>query len=197
MAGSTFGTLFKITTWGESHGAGVGVVVDGCPAGLSLCEDDIQKFLNRRKPGQSRYTTPRKEDDAVEILSGVFEGKTTGTPISMLVRNQNQRSKDYSEIASYYRPGHADLTFDLKYGFRDYRGGGRSSGRETIGRVAAGAIACKILDQLGIKILTYTKSIGDITADPACFDRSVIMENPFYSRMPTQQKKQGNFLKNV
>ena len=113
MAGSTFGTLFKITTWGESHGAGVGVVVDGCPAGLSLCEDDIQKFLNRRKPGQSRYTTPRKEDDAVEILSGVFEGKTTGTPISMLVRNQNQRSKDYSEIASYYRPGHADLWSEI------------------------------------------------------------------------------------
>lgn len=150
-----------------------------------------QKFLNRRKPGQSRYTTPRKEDDAVEILSGVFEGKTTGTPISMLVRNQNQRSKDYSEIASYYRPGHADLTFDLKYGFRDYRGGGRSSGRETIGRVAAGAIASKILDQLGIKILTYTKSIGDITADPTCFDRSVIMENPFICRMPTQQKSRG------
>lgn len=194
MAGSTFGTLFKITTWGESHGAGVGVVVDGCPAGLSLCEDDIQKFLNRRKPGQSRYTTPRKEDDAVEILSGVFEGKTTGTPISMLVRNQNQRSKDYSEIASYYRPGHADLTFDLKYGFRDYRGGGRSSGRETIGRVAAGAIACKILDQLGIKILTYTKSIGDITADPTCFDRSVIMENPFYMPDADAAKKAGEFL---
>lgn len=194
MAGSTFGTLFKITTWGESHGAGVGVVVDGCPAGLSLCEDDIQKFLNRRKPGQSRYTTPRKEDDAVEILSGVFEGKTTGTPISMLVRNQNQRSKDYSEIASYYRPGHADLTFDLKYGFRDYRGGGRSSGRETIGRVAAGAIASKILDQLGIKILTYTKSIGDITADPTCFDRSVIMENPFYMPDADAAKKAGEFL---
>jgi len=194
MAGSTFGTLFKITTWGESHGAGVGVVVDGCPAGLSLCEEDIQKFLNRRKPGQSRYTTPRKEDDAVEILSGVFEGKTTGTPISMLVRNQNQRSKDYSEIASYYRPGHADLTFDLKYGFRDYRGGGRSSGRETIGRVAAGAIACKILDQLGIKILTYTKSIGDITADPTCFDRSVIMENPFYMPDADAAKKAGEFL---
>lgn len=194
MAGSTFGTLFKITTWGESHGAGVGVVVDGCPAGLSLCEDDIQKFLNRRKPGQSRYTTPRKEIDAVEILSGVFEGKTTGTPISMLVRNQNQRSKDYSEIASYYRPGHADLTFDLKYGFRDYRGGGRSSGRETIGRVAAGAIACKILDQLGIKILTYTKSIGDITADPTCFDRSVIMENPFYMPDADAAKKAGEFL---
>ncbi len=194
MAGSTFGTLFKITTWGESHGAGVGVVVDGCPAGLSLCEEDIQKFLNRRKPGQSRYTTPRKEDDAIEILSGVFEGKTTGTPISMLVRNQNQRSKDYSEIASYYRPGHADLTFDLKYGFRDYRGGGRSSGRETIGRVAAGAIACKILDQLGIKILTYTKSIGDITADPTCFDRSVIMENPFYMPDADAAKKAGEFL---
>ena len=191
MAGSTFGTLFKITTWGESHGAGVGVVVDGCPAGLSLCEEDIQKFLNRRKPGQSRYTTPRKEDDAVEILSGVFEGKTTGTPISMLVRNQNQRSKDYSEIASYYRPGHADLTFDLKYGFRDYRGGGRSSGRETIGRVAAGAIACKILDQLGIKILTYTKSIGDITADPACFDRSVIMEILLYAGCRRKQKSRG------
>ena len=180
MAGSTFGTLFKITTWGESHGKGVGVVVDGCPAGLELCEEDIQKYLNRRRPGQSRYSTPRREDDTVEILSGTFEGKTTGTPISMVVFNKNQRSKDYSEIADYYRPGHADLTYDLKYGFRDYRGGGRSSGRETIGRVAAGAIACKILDQLNIRILTYTKSIGDITADPARFDRSEIMENPLY-----------------
>ena len=129
MAGSTLGTLFKITTWGESHGKGVGVVIDGCPAGLSLCEADIQKFLDRRKPGQSRYATPRKEDDAVEILSGVFEGKTTVTPISLVVFNRNQQSKDYSEIASYYRPGHADYTFDQKYGFRDYRGGGRSSGR--------------------------------------------------------------------
>ena len=148
MAGSSFGTIFKITTWGESHGKGLGVVVDGCPAGLPLDENDIQKFLNRRKPGQSKFTTPRKEDDAVEILSGVFEGKTTGTPISLVVYNQNQKSKDYSEIASYYRPGHADYTFDQKYGFRDYRGGGRSSGRETIGRVAAGAIAVKILNQL-------------------------------------------------
>ena len=112
MAGSTLGTLFKITTWGESHGKGVGVVIDGCPAGLSLCEADIQKFLDRRKPGQSRYATPRKEDDAVEILSGVFEGKTTGTPISLVVFNRNQQSRDYSEIASYYRPGHADYTFD-------------------------------------------------------------------------------------
>ena len=119
MAGSTYGNLFKITTWGESHGAAIGVVVDGCPAGLSLCEEDIQKYLNRRKPGQTQYTTQRKESDTVEILSGVFEGKTTGTPISMLVRNTSQRSSDYSDIASYYRPGHADYTFDAKYGFRD------------------------------------------------------------------------------
>lgn len=178
MAGSTFGTIFKITTWGESHGKGVGVAVDGCPAGLELCEEDIQKFLDRRKPGQSKYTTPRKEEDAVEILSGVFEGKTTGTPISLVVFNRNQQSKDYSEIASYYRPGHADYTFDMKYGFRDYRGGGRSSGRETIGRVAAGAIAVKILNQLGITFTTYTKSIGPIAISPQNFDASQIAENP-------------------
>lgn len=178
MAGSTFGTIFKITTWGESHGKGVGVVVDGCPAGLELCEEDIQKFLDRRKPGQSKYTTPRKEEDAVEILSGVFEGKTTGTPISLVVFNRNQQSKDYSEIASYYRPGHADYTFDLKYGFRDYRGGGRSSGRETIGRVAAGAIAVKILNQLGITFTTYTKSIGPVAISAQNFDVSQITENP-------------------
>ena len=134
MSGSTFGNHFKITTWGESHGKGIGVVIDGCPAGLPLCEDDIQLFLNRRKPGQSDYSTPRKEADEVKILSGVFEGKTTGTPISLLVENTSQRSHDYSQIASCYRPGHADYTFDEKYGFRDYRGGGRSSGRETIGR---------------------------------------------------------------
>jgi len=128
MAGSSFGNLFRITTWGESHGKGIGVVVDGCPAGLSLCEEDIQKFLDRRKPGQSKFTTQRRESDTVEILSGVFEGKTTGTPISMMVWNKDQHSADYSEIASYYRPGHADFCFDEKYGFRDYRGGGRSSG---------------------------------------------------------------------
>lgn len=180
MAGSTFGTIFKITTWGESHGKGIGVVVDGCPAGLSLCEEDIQIFLNRRKPGQSRYSTPRQEDDAVEILSGVFEGKTTGTPISLVVYNKNQQSKDYSDIASYYRPGHADYTFDMKYGFRDYRGGGRSSGRETIGRVAAGAIAVKILNQLGISLLTYTQSIGPIHVNPAAFDVDTISKNPLY-----------------
>lgn len=178
MAGSTFGTIFKITTWGESHGAGVGVVIDGCPSGLELCEQDIQVFLDRRKPGQSRFTTPRKEDDRVEILSGVFEGKTTGAPISLLVRNQNQQSKDYSEIASYYRPGHADYTFDQKYGFRDYRGGGRSSGRETIGRVAAGAVAVKLLNRLGIQFLTYSKSIGPISIDPKQFSADEIQQNP-------------------
>lgn len=163
MAGSTFGNIFKITTWGESHGAAIGVVVDGCPAGLELDEADIQAFLDRRKPGASRFTTQRKESDSVEILSGLFEGRTTGTPISMLVRNTSQKSSDYSEIASYYRPGHADYTFDRKYGFRDYRGGGRSSGRETIGRVAAGAIASKLLAELGITVAAYTQSIGNIT----------------------------------
>ncbi len=176
MAGSTLGTIFKITTWGESHGKALGVVVDGCPAGLELDEADIQAYLNRRKPGQSNITTSRKEADEVEILSGVFEGKTTGTPISMIVRNTSQISRDYSDIASYYRPGHADYTFDKKYGFRDYRGGGRSSGRETIGRVAAGAIACKILKQLGIEILTYTKAIGHIEINPNNFDRKAIYE---------------------
>lgn len=176
MAGSTYGTIFKITTWGESHGKALGVVIDGCPAGLELCEEDIQVYLNRRKPGQSKITTPRKEADEVEILSGVFEGKTTGTPISLMVRNTSQISKDYSEIASYYRPGHADFTFDSKYGFRDYRGGGRSSGRETIGRVAAGAIALKILKELGITITTYTKSIGPVSIDYNKFDTDAILE---------------------
>ncbi|MBS6195376.1 MAG: chorismate synthase [Clostridiales bacterium] len=183
MAGSSFGTIFKITTWGESHGAGIGVVVDGCPAGLPLSEEDIQIFLNRRKPGQSKFATPRKEDDAVEILSGIFEGKTTGTPISLLVRNTSQRSRDYSEIASYYRPGHADYTFDAKYGFRDYRGGGRSSGRETIGRVAAGAIASKLLSEMGIHLTAYTKSIGPV--EISSFQEEEIFNNSLY--MPDAQ----------
>ena len=148
MSGSIFGKYFQVSTWGESHGKGIGAVVDGCPAGLPLSEETIQRYLNRRKPGQTRYSTPRKEEDRVEILSGIFEGKTTGTPISMMVHNTSQRSRDYSDIAGYYRPGHADYTFDEKYGFRDYRGGGRSSGRETIGRVAAGAIASEILRQM-------------------------------------------------
>lgn len=178
MAGSSFGTIFKVTTWGESHGKGVGVVVDGCPAGLPLCEEDIQVYLDRRKPGQSKYTTMRNEEDKVEILSGIFEGKTTGTPISMMVWNKDQRSKDYGDIATYYRPGHADFTFDAKYGFRDYRGGGRSSGRETIARVAAGAIAAKALAELGVKVDAYTKSIGDVVIDMNQFDLSQRDENP-------------------
>lgn len=179
MAGSTFGNIFKIMTWGESHGEALGVVVDGCPAGIELSEEDVQVVLNRRKPGQSKYTTPRKEDDEVKILSGVFEGKTTGTPISMVVFNKTQRSADYSEIANYYRPGHADYTFDEKYGFRDYRGGGRSSGRETIGRVAAGAIAMKILKELGIKANAYAREIGGIEIDDKCFDLKERDNNAF------------------
>jgi len=178
MAGSTYGTIFQITTWGESHGKALGVVIDGCPAGLPLEEADIQRYLDRRKPGTSGITTPRKEDDAVEILSGIFEGRTTGTPISLMVRNTSQISRDYSEIASYYRPGHADYAFDSKYGFRDYRGGGRSSGRETVGRVAAGAIACKILNQLGVHVCAYTRSIGPIEADMCKFDRTAILSTP-------------------
>lgn len=178
MAGSTYGNIFKITTWGESHGKALGVVIDGCPAGLALEESDIQHYLNRRKPGTSSIATPRKEEDAVEILSGTFEGRTTGAPISLIVRNTSQISRDYSEIASYYRPGHADYTFDEKYGFRDYRGGGRSSGRETVGRVAAGAIACKILEQLGVTVCAYTRSIGPIEADLHQFRRQTILSTP-------------------
>jgi len=192
MAGSSFGTIFKITTWGESHGAGIGVVVDGCPAGLSLTEEDIQVFLNRRKPGQSRFATPRKEDDQVEILSGVFEGKTTGTPISLMVRNTSQRSADYSEIASYYRPGHADYTFDQKYGFRDYRGGGRSSGRETIGRVAAGAVAAKLLEQLGIRLCAYTSAIGPVNISDFCEEE--IYRNSLYMPDAQAAKEAGDYL---
>ena len=187
MAGSTLGTIFRVTTWGESHGRGVGVVVDGCPAGLPMDESVIQKYLDRRKPGTTRYSTPRKEEDAVEIYSGIFEGRTTGTPISMAVMNHTQRSADYTEIASYYRPGHADYTFDQKYGFRDYRGGGRSSGRETIGRVAAGAVAATLLEELGISVTAYTKSIGDIQIGEGAVleDR---MKSPLY--MPDLEASQ-------
>ena len=176
MAGSTFGETFRISTWGESHGAALGVVIDGVPAGLTLDLAHIQQFMDRRKPGQSKFTTARNETDAIEILSGVFEGKTTGTPISMMVRNADQHSKDYSDIAEVFRPGHADYTFWGKYGIRDYRGGGRSSGRETIGRVAAGAIAVQILEELGITICAYTKSIGSVEIEQ--FDATEIHKNP-------------------
>ncbi len=185
MSGSTFGKLFRVTTWGESHGAAIGAVIDGCPAGLSLCENDIQLFLDRRKPGQNKYTTKRNESDQVEILSGLFDGKTTGTPISLLVRNQDQRSHDYGNIAYTYRPGHADYTFTEKYGFRDYRGGGRSSGRETIGRVAGGAVASLLLEEMGIKLVSYAKSIGPVSISPQDYVFSEINENDLY--MPNNE----------
>lgn len=194
MAGSNYGNLFKIASWGESHGKGVGVVVDGCPAGLPLSEEIIQTYLNRRKPGTTKYSTPRKEEDLVEILSGVFEGKTTGTPIAMEIRNTTQRSADYSEIANYYRPGHADYTFDTKYGVRDYRGGGRSSGRETIARVAAGAIACNILKELGIYVSSYTKSIGPITIDYENCKKENILISPLYMPDLDASSKAEDFL---
>lgn len=180
MAGSSLGTIFRIMTWGESHGKGVGVTIDGCPAGIPLCEEDIQSYLDRRKPGQSRFTTARQEGDAVELLSGVFEGRTTGTPIALIVRNLDQRSRDYQAIMDVYRPGHADYCFDAKYGFRDYRGGGRSSGRETIGRVAAGAVACRLLAHYGIQVDAYTKSIGEIEIDAQRFDLTQRDENRLY-----------------
>ena len=180
MAGSIYGKLFTISTWGESHGEGLGVVVDGVPAGIPLSEEYVQTFLDRRKPGQTIYSTPRKEGDKVRILSGVFEGKTTGTPVSMAVFNENQRSGDYSQIANIFRPGHADYTFDAKYGFRDYRGGGRSSGRETIGRVAGGAIAMALLNSLGIEFTTYTRSIGNVEIDYNSFDMDYINKSPLY-----------------
>lgn len=194
MSGSLYGTIFTITTWGESHGKGIGVVVDGCPAGLKLDEQFLQEYLNRRKPGQTKYSTPRKENDLVTILSGVFEGFTTGTPISLIVYNENQHSADYSKIAASYRPGHADYTFDQKFGFRDYRGGGRSSGRETIGRVAAGAIACAILRELGITVKAYTKSIGPVAIDSRKADLDQINLSPLYMPDPEASEKAEEYL---
>ena len=165
MSGSSFGKLFKITTWGESHGRGLGVVIEGCPAGLPIKESEIQLELNRRKTGQSKVTTTRKEGDQIEIMSGVFNGKTTGTPISLLVKNEDADSSKYELIKDLYRPGHADYTYDMKYGFRDYRGGGRSSARETVGRVAAGAIAKKLLAREKIKIIGFTRQVGKYIAE--------------------------------
>ncbi len=194
MAGSIFGKLFCISTFGESHGNAIGVTIDGCPAGLLLTEQDIQKYLDRRKPGQSKYTTKRAEGDEVQILSGVFEGKTLGTPISLVVFNKDQRSGDYTGIAETYRPGHADYTFDEKYGFRDYRGGGRSSGRETIGRVAAGAVAAKILEELGITVTAYTKAIGPIEIDYDNFDLAFAAEGKLYMPDKAASEKAEIFL---
>lgn len=177
MAGSSFGRIFKITTWGESHGEALGCVVDGCPAGISLSEEDIIPFLDRRKPGNPSVATSRKEADTPKILSGVFEGKTTGTPISVIIYNTNQHSGDYDDIKDIYRPGHADFTYDSKFGFRDYRGGGRSSGRETAARVIAGAVASKALSELGITVEAYARSIGPIEADLSDYSRSAVLAN--------------------
>lgn len=178
MAGSSFGELFRVSTFGESHGAALGAVVDGCPPGLALCEADIQQALDRRRPGNNRYTTARREPDQVEILSGVFEGKTTGTSIGLLIRNTDQRSQDYSQIKDAFRPGHADYTYQHKYGFRDYRGGGRSSARETAMRVAAGAIAAKLLAQQGIEIRAGLTQMGDIKAQH--LDWTTVNDNDFF-----------------
>lgn len=179
MSGNTFGTLFTLTSFGESHGPAIGAIVDGCPPGIELSAADLQPDLDRRRPGQSKFTTQRREADEVEIMSGVFEGKTTGTPIGLLIRNQDQRSSDYSKIAETFRPGHADYTYFKKYGIRDYRGGGRSSARETAMRVAAGAIAKKFLFQrYGTEIKACVSQIGDIKAEQ--MDWAIVNENPFF-----------------
>ena len=178
MSHNSFGHLFRFTTWGESHGPAIGAVVDGCPPGLTLSENDIQPFLDKRRPGTSRFTTQRQEPDVVRILSGVFEGRTTGTPISLMIDNVDQRSKDYSEVAKAYRPGHADYAYDAKYGFRDYRGGGRSSARETASRVAAGAVARLVIPE--VRITAWVEAIGGDAIDPTNFDAAEIDRNPFF-----------------
>ena len=178
MSHNSFGHLFRVTTWGESHGPAIGAVVDGCPPGLALSEADIQPFLDKRRPGQSRFTTQRQEPDEVRILSGVFEGRTTGTPIALMIDNVDQRSKDYSDVARAYRPGHADYAYDAKYGLRDYRGGGRSSARETAMRVAAGAVARLVIPE--VTITAWVEAIGGDSIDPANFDATQIDHNPFF-----------------
>jgi chorismate synthase len=178
MSVNSFGHVFRFTTWGESHGPAIGAVVDGCPPGIALAEGDIQPWLDKRRPGTSRFTTQRREPDQVRIMSGVFEGRTTGTPISLLIENVDQRSKDYAEVAQAYRPGHADYAYDAKYGLRDHRGGGRSSARETASRVAAGAVARLVIP--GVAIRAWVEAIGGDAIDPAAFDASEIDRNPFF-----------------
>lgn len=195
MSGNTFGHLFRVTTFGESHGKALGCIVDGCPPGLALSEEAIQPFLDKRKPGQSKYTTQRREADAVEILSGVFEGVTTGTPIALLIRNQDQRSSDYEEIKHLFRPGHADFTYHHKYGHRDYRGGGRASARETAARVAAGAIARLYLQQhAGIEIVGFLRQMGHLILDFA--DDKEIHQNAFFALTLTRLMSLHNILTN-
>ncbi|WP_375428622.1 chorismate synthase [uncultured Sphingomonas sp.] len=178
MSWNGFGRVFRFTTWGESHGPAIGAVVDGCPPGIALVESDIQPWLDKRRPGSSRFTTQRREPDLVRILSGVFEGRTTGTPISLLIENVDQRSKDYSEVALAYRPGHADYSYDAKYGFRDHRGGGRSSARETATRVAAGAVARLVIP--GVRVRAWVEAIGGDAIDGQAFDDGEIDRNPFF-----------------
>ncbi|MFB0874138.1 MULTISPECIES: chorismate synthase [unclassified Sphingobium] len=187
MSFNTFGRMFRFSTWGESHGPAIGAVVDGCPPGLPLSEADIQPWLDLRKPGTSKFTTQRREPDEVRILSGVFDGKTTGTPISLMIENTDQRSKDYSEVAKAYRPGHADYAYDAKYGFRDYRGGGRSSARETASRVAAGAVARLVIPE--VDIFAYVSEIGGDAIHFANFDAAQIGENPFFCPDPEAAKR--------
>ncbi|MFP5433955.1 MAG: chorismate synthase [Alphaproteobacteria bacterium] len=182
MSFNSFGRVFRFTTWGESHGPAIGAVVDGCPPGLPLSEADIQPWLDLRKPGTSKFTTQRREADEVRILSGVFEGRTTGTPISLMIENTDQRSKDYSDVAKAYRPGHADYAYDAKYGFRDYRGGGRSSARETASRVAAGAVARAVIPD--VDIFAYVSAIGGDAIDYDNFDAAQIGQNPFFCPDP-------------
>ena len=187
MSVNSFGRVLRFTTWGESHGPALGAVVDGCPPRIELSEADIQPFLDARRPGTSRFTTQRREPDEVRILSGVFEGQTTGTPISLMIENTDQRSKDYSEIAKSYRPGHADYAYDAKYGIRDYRGGGRSSARETAARVAAGAIARKVIS--GVTVRAWVSEMGGDTIDEASFDASLIPTNPFFCPDPAAAER--------
>lgn len=193
MSGNTIGKLFTVTTFGESHGLALGCIVDGCPPGLEISEEDLQVDLDRRKPGTSRYTTQRRENDEVKILSGVFEGKTTGTSIGMVIENQDQRSKDYSKIKDRFRPMHADYTYEQKYGVRDYRGGGRSSARETAMRVAAGAIAKKYLkEQYGIEIRGYLSQLGPITIDTIDWD--TVESNPFFCPDPSKVEAMETYM---
>ncbi|ANI78046.1 MULTISPECIES: chorismate synthase [Sphingobium] len=187
MSFNTFGRVLRFSTWGESHGPAIGAVVDGCPPGLPLSEADIQPFLDKRKPGTSKFTTQRREPDEVRILSGLFEGRTTGTPISLMIENTDQRSKDYSDVAKAYRPGHADYAYDAKYGFRDYRGGGRSSARETASRVAAGAVARLVIPD--VDIFAYVSEIGGDAIDYARFDAGEIDNNPFFCPDPEAAKR--------
>ncbi|KAA0688638.1 chorismate synthase [Azospirillum brasilense] len=196
MAGNSFGTLFRFTTWGESHGPAIGVVVDGCPSLLSLTEADIQPWLDKRRPGQSRYTTQRQEPDQVRILSGVFEGQTTGTPLSLMIENTDQRSKDYSEIAAKFRPGHADYTYWKKYGIRDYRGGGRSSARETACRVAAGAVARKVLGD-GVTVRGALVQMGPHKVDRSRWDWAEVDNNPFFCPDPQAAAEWADYLDGI